>query len=188
MTQLIKVNLPGKLGDEEIILRNEYTGLFVPLISYPGAEIPKKQSEKMYWFPDMKYFSPGHFTMALECVGWQYHGARYDGRDLNSRKRMKEDGSGTETETLPEDLLEYSIDAQKDLEKIIINAQKRMLAFHPLAGFSTPEHGRYLSEELYEAGWLWDYDRCRFDNNTTMIVWNMWEMDKIPDIMDFMTE
>jgi hypothetical protein len=185
MNPLIKVKKPreghpeiGDLRPDEILLRNDYTGRFAIFFSYPGAEIPK-----MYQFPDMEYFSPEHFAWALEATGWECHGVRYNGRDPESHRRISEIGPEIETETFPNDLLEYTRNPSENLDRIVMNAERRMRAFYDLASFSNNEHGMYASEELYEAGWYWVHGNCLVNEDTMSMVIDAWKKKTIPDIL-----
>ena len=140
-------------------MRDALTGFYVPVMSYPGAPIPsgqerhEKQKAKDPWFPDSKFFDPQRFVDALEYVGWEFHGTRYNGRKPTSKWKQRE--FGKDIEEIPEDLEPYTLQAEDDLPKILSNTQKRVKSFRPESAFGSPNYGSYLSQELYEAGWYW---------------------------------
>jgi hypothetical protein len=138
------------IGDEGRSLRSQYTGNYVILMSYPGSPIAEIRENG---FPDIKFFSPERFVEALGYVGWEFHGDRYWGRSPLSKWIKGE--FAKEQEKIPDDLQPYSLKGEEDLDKIVMNAERRMRIFEPDVDFSSTNHGNYLSQELYEAGWFW---------------------------------
>jgi hypothetical protein len=167
----------GHIGEDEASFRNHYTGIFVPFASYPGA--PMEEPKKRFgWFPGMEYFSPEHFVRALDYLGWEYHGKSYNGRQPHSR--VSPNGKGTELESMPEDLFEYTFVCEEDLDRIMMNTQERMERFESLPVFSGTIHGDYLVQELYQSGWFWIYNACK--DVKRIDIPRIWEMKKIPDV------
>jgi len=113
--------------------------------SYSNVE----PSDNKWRFPDKYHLSVEKLAEGLGRKNWKYDQINRDARRLNLD--MKE----TDFDGLPEELRPYEGNQFNDLGRAVENAETRIKNSKRMVQFGSSVHGEILSQELYEAGWLW---------------------------------